>query len=157
MKYTLSEILSYVTGDDMYLVKSGNYVYVFSNYRMGDEDFAWGIYDYGKASLIESGHSYIDCLPDIYVDDFIHDTVYEAFDFDKDLQELLENSTINEWYKILEKNYKGDRDLDFIMELSRIMDGASEMKGETVTRQATKEEEDYIWKFLAKLEKDGEV
>lgn len=35
--------------------------------------------------------------------------------------------------------------------------GASEVKGETVTRQATKEEEDYIWKFLAKLEKDGEV
>ena len=157
MKYTLSEILSYVTGDDMYLVKSGNYVYVFFNYRMGDEDFAWGIYDYGKASLIESGHSYIDCLPDIYVDDFIHDTVYEAFDFDKDLQELLENSTINEWYKILEKNYKGDSDLDFIMELSRIMDGASEVKGETVTRQATQEEEKYIGKFLAKLEKDGEV
>ena len=69
----------------------------------------------------------------------------------------MENSTINEWYKILEKNYKGDKNLDFIMELSRIMDGASEVKGETVTRQATPEEEKYIGKFLAKLEKDGEV
>lgn len=69
---TLSDLLSYCTGDEFYLVKYGDKIYGLSSYRLGDKEWDYGIY--GEYSLQDVEHG--TCkgnIPKIFVESMIED------------------------------------------------------------------------------------
>lgn len=152
MAMTISDILSWVTGDEFSPVKYENYIYVISSYRLGQEEFNYGIYGKYPIQDFESGSvvdRVIDSIPDAFIDEMINDAVTEsglADDLTDEVKQQLYDAPLCDWYKILEKagitSYS-----DSYVELSKIIDGVAHCKANTISNTPEPYELECIKKY----------
>ena len=110
----LSDYLSIFTSDEFYLVKKDNIIYAISNYRLGDEEFDYGIYGTINRKDLENG-SYVDTgiVPDIFVDAFFTDmqdyVLCEECNIPKDIIHQIASSPYSDWYdELIKLGYNTD-------------------------------------------------
>ena len=146
MKYTLSDILDFFTGGEFYMVVYKNKIFVLSSYRLGDEDFDWGVYDVLDINSVKNGAvENFDCIPDIFVDSLLDDLSNFVSD---DVAFELYNSAVDEWYEILEKEGASDEVKDYI-DISKVFAGINKLQGETVTEKPDDYEKECIEKYIS--------
>ena len=138
---TIKDILDWITGEEFYPVRYENKIYVISSYRLGDEEFDYGIYGEYPISDFESGSvvdRVIDSIPESFIDDLIKDALEESpfsEELTPELKEKLYKEPIGDWHITLEA--LGFDSTDTYMELSKIFDGVLEVKPDTVDKVPT--------------------
>lgn len=146
MSYTLSDVLDYFTGGEFYMVIYKNKIFVLSSYRLGDEDFDWGVYDVLDVNSVKRGDTdNFDCIPDIFVDSALDDLTNFV---SEDVAFELYNSPVDEWYEILEGEDLSS-EVESYIDISKLFAGVDKLQGETVTEKPDNEEKECIEKYLA--------
>lgn len=138
---TIKDILSWVTGDEFYPVRYENKIYVISSYRLGDEEFDYGIYGEYPIRDFESGsksvvNRVIDSIPEGFIDELIQDALEEESSFSEkltpELKKKLYQEPISNWHTVLEASGFDTTNDVYMAELSKIFDGVLEVKPEPV-------------------------
>lgn len=156
MAMTISDILSWVTGDEFRPVKYEKFIYVISSYRLGQEEFDYGIYGKYPIQDFESGSvvdRVIDSIPDAFIDDMINDAVTEsglADDLNDEVKQQLYDAPLGDWYKILEKAGITSNYSESYVELSKIIDGVAKCKADTISDIPETDELECIKKYNEK-------
>ena len=153
MTMTISDILSWITGDEFRPVKYEKFIYVISSYRLGQEEFDYGIYGKYPIQDFESGSvvdSVIDSIPDAFIDDMINDAVTEsglAENLTDEVKQQLYDAPLSDWYKILEKAGITSNYSESYVELSKIIDGVANCKADTISAIPEPDELECIKKY----------
>lgn len=153
MAMTISDILSWITGDEFRPVKYENFIYVISSYRLGQEDFDYGIYGKYPIQDFESGSvvdRVIDSIPDAFVDEMINDAITESGlseDLTDEVKQQLYDAPLSDWYKILEKSGITSNYSESYVELSKICDGVAKCKADTISDIPEQDELECIKKY----------
>lgn len=145
---TIKDILDWITGEEFYTVCYENKVYVISSYRLGNEEFEYGIYGEYPVADFESGaviEDVISSIPECFIDDLIKDALEESpfsEELTPELKEQLYEEPISDWHTVLEAS--GFESTDTYMELSKIFDGVLAVKPKTVDKVPDDIEKKYI-------------
>jgi hypothetical protein len=110
--YTAEEFIDIFGGGDLYSVRSGENIYIFSQYRFGEADFDFGIY--GKISVDEAKKGGIDefsLIPDIFLDERDDlDTVYPKTKPTDEIKSEKGNNTEVVYIKEYNLRYEGEKE-----------------------------------------------
>lgn len=145
MKFNSNDFLR-VFSSNLFFAEKDNQVYIMDGSRCGNEDYNYGIYDVISKNDILSGKVNFDCIPDIYVEEYIDfmlsDGLKNNYQLpDTVIQELSKHS-LDKWYSILETRCKDDvlEKLQYLDRMSGIMMG----KGHCLDSMTKKEYESIV-------------
>ena len=149
---TVTDIINYASSE-LSLVKRKSKVYVISDYRLGNEEFDYGIYTEIDEKELTEGKFNADVIPDIFCDDMFNDireqlTIsYNVSDSDV---EKLKNIPYSDWYdKLIEFGYTDSDISPILKDICDIFTGRKNYDPEVVTNKGTQEEKDAIDKYRA--------
>lgn len=104
---TAIDIINYFSSN-LYFVSENNYIYLIDSYRLGNEDYNYGICAKLTKNDLMIGNFNIENVPDIYIDDFfdflLKDDLQNTYGISIDIVNKLNDVAFSEWDIIFKEN-----------------------------------------------------
>ena len=106
---TITDFIS-ILSSNIKIITKNNKMYIIDNYRLGQEDYDFGIYSAHSVDDLKNNELTIDDIPGIYIEGYadfmLNDDFKNEYDLPPEEITKLSNAPIDKWAAILRKDIK---------------------------------------------------